>query len=242
MAITAQTVINLAIQRSALNNPDLVPTAQMLSYIGNFEKAVYATGARNNPDFFGKSGATAVRADNDASWDISATPGDVFALSSAVVLTIMGAPVPVVGDTINFVGMRWPELEVAPRAYVRGNQISGVGDDLGDSGTDFVESLTISYSEMPAAITTTTQALTLGEEWADLIIVPLARVLALRDHRSEDVGVLDQEYNSLMATFIDHVSVFDHGATRPLIAVPAATGQKPPAGAPVQPGAPRLFQ
>lgn len=241
MAITAQTVINLAIQRSALNNPDLVPTAQMLSYISNFEKAVYATGARNNPDFFGKSAATATRAAFDDTWDIGTTPGDVFALSSAVVLTIVLTPPGIiVGDSINFVGMRWPELEVAPRAYVRGGEISGVGSDLGDA-TNFVESLTISYSEMPSTITTTSQALTLGEEWSDLVIVPLARVLALRDHRSEDVGVLDMEYNSLMATFIDHVSVYDHGATRPLIAVPAATGQKPPAGAPVQPGAPRLF-
>jgi len=242
MAITAQTVINLAIQRSALNNPDLVPTAQMLNYISNFEKAVYAMAARNNPDYFGKDAATATRAASTDSWDISTTPGDVFALSSAVVLTMVLAPPGIsVGDKINLVGMRWPELEVAPRAYVRGNQISGVGTDLGDA-TNYVESLTISYSEMPAAVTTTTQALSLGEEWSDLVILPLARVLALRDHRPEDIQMLDMEYNSLMATFIDHVSVYDHGATRPLIAVPAATGQKPPAGAPVQPGQPRIFQ
>jgi len=241
MAITAQTVINLAIQRSALNNPDLVPTAQILSYISNYEKAVYAMGARNNPDYFGASAATATRADNNGTWDINTTPGDVFALSSAVVLTIVGTPGPVVGDSINLVGMRWPELEVSPRAYVRGGVISGVGTDLGIAA-NYVESLTISYSEMPAAITTTSQALSLGEEWSDLIVLPLARVLALRDHRPEEVQLLDQEYNSLMMTFIDHVSVYDHGATRPLIAVPAATGQRPPAGAPVQPGSPRIFQ
>jgi hypothetical protein len=73
------------------------------------------------------------------------------------------------------------------------------------------------------------------------VIVPLARILAIRDHRPEDVAHLDAEYNSLMASFIDHVSVYDHSATRPLIAVPAATGARPPAGAPIQPGAPRIM-
>jgi hypothetical protein len=241
MATTAQTVINRAIQRSALNNPDLVPTAQMLGYITTYEKAVYATAAKYNPEFFGTQGATATRADNTASWDLTATPGDVFAVTGLQVATIQGAPTLSVGDTINIVSFRWPELEVSPRAYIRGQTIYGYGDELGADATDFVESLTVFYSELPTSVTTTSQSLTLHDEWMDLVIVPLARLLALRDNRAEDVAILDAEYNSLMATFIDHCSVYDHSAVRPLIAVPAATAPRPPAGGGIQPGAPRIL-
>jgi len=247
MAITAQQVMNRAIQRSALNNPDLVPVAQLLGYITNFERSIYASGARYNPDYFGKSAATAVNgtvgaAGGDSSWDLTATPGDVFAVSGLIIATLAGSyTTHAVGDPINIVGMRWPELQVAPRAYIRGQTIYEYGTDLSDDNVDYVDTLTVFYSEMPAAVTTVSQALTLPDEWADLIIVPLARILAIRDHRPEEVPVLDQEYNSLMATFIDHVSVYDHSATRPLIAVPAATGPRPPAGGGVQPGGPRVL-
>lgn len=241
MATTAQQAINSAIQRSALNNPDLVPTAQMLGYISSYEKAVYAVAAKYNPEFFGEEGATATRADNVTAWDLTATPGSVFAVTALQVLTIVGSPVPIVGDMINIISFRWPELEVLPRAYIRGQKVYGYGDELGADGTDYIESLTVYYSVLPAAVTTVAQALTLSDEWMDLVIVPLARLLALRDNRPEDVQVLDGEYNSLMATFIDHCSVYDHSATRPLIAVPAATGTRPPAGAGVQPGAPRVI-
>jgi hypothetical protein len=247
MAITAQQAINRAIQRSALNNPDLVPIAQVLGYITNFERSIYATGARYNPDYFGKSAATAARSAPPAGggggiWNLTATPGDVFAVSGLSVLTIAGSISKVgVGTEINIVGMRWPELQVTPRVYIRGQKVYEYSDDLSDNATDYADTLTVFYSEMPAAVTSTSANLTLPDEWADLIIVPLARILAIRDHRPEEVQLLDQEYNSLMATFIDHVSVYDHSATRPLIAVPAATGPRPPAGGGVQPGAPRIF-
>lgn len=239
--MTAQDCINRAIQRSALNNPDLVPIAQCLGYISNYERAVYATAAKYNPEFFGEQGDTATRADNTEAWDLSTTPGDVFAVTALEVATIVGTPTAAVGDKINLVSFRFPELQISPRAYVRGRKVYGYGDELGADGTDYVESLTVYYSKLPPAVTTTTATLTLDDEWGDLVIVPLARLLSLRDNRPEDVRVLDAEYNSLMATFIDHCSVYDHGATRPLIAVPAATAARPPAGAPIQQGAPRVM-
>jgi len=239
--MTAQDAINRAIQRSALNNPDLVPTAQMLGYLTSYERAVYAMGAKYNPEYFGAEGDTATRADNTESWDLTTSPGDVFALTAVHVATIVGTPTPEVGDKLNLVSFRFPELQVTPRAYVRGQQLYGYGDELGADRTDFVESVTAYYSEMPAVVSTTAAVLTIPEEWADLVVVPLARLLALRDNRPGDVQVLDAEYNSLVATFIDHVSVYDHGATRPLIAVAAATGTRPPAGGGVQPGAPRVM-
>ena len=238
--MTAQDAINRAIQRSALNNPDLVPMAQMLGYTSSYERAVYAMGAKYNPEYFGTSGDTTPA--KTVVTDTFGVPTDMFALTKAIVKTITGTVTNVSeGDEVNLVSFRFPELEVAPRAYVRGGAIQGIGDELGAADANMVSVLTLYYSEMPISVTTLTQTLTLPDEWSDLIVVPLARLLALRDNRAADVQILDAEYNSLVATFIDHVSVYDHGATRPLIAVPAATGTRPPAGGGVQPGAPRVF-
>lgn len=236
--MTAQDAINRAIQRSALNNPDLVPTAQMLGYLTSYERAVYAMGAKYNPEYFGAE-AEITRTLFSDSWDLTAS--NVFALTAVVCQAITGTPTPAVGDPINLVSFRFPELHVEPRAYVRGQTLYSYGTELGADAVDLVTGVTIYYSEMPVSVTTTGQTLTIPDQWADLVVVPLARLLALRDNRPGDVAVLDAEYNSLVATFIDHVSVYDHGATRPLIAVAAATGTRPPAGGGVQPGAPRVM-
>jgi len=242
MATTAQTIINQAIQRSALNNPDLVPIAQMLGYITNLERSVYAQGARYNPDFFGAVDDSGTRAAFTDSWDLTSAPGGVFAVSALKVQTIVGSVSGVAeGDIINVIGFRWPELQVSPRAYIRGQSVTGYSTDLGTADANMVSVVEVFYSVLPTGVTTTSQAVTIPDEWVDLVTVPLARILAVRDHRPEDVGALDAEYNSLMASFIDHVSVYDHSATRPLIAVPAATGPRPPAGGGVQPGGARFM-
>lgn len=246
MALTVQQVITRAVQRSALNNPDLVPMAQMIGYCSSYERAVYAMGAKYNPEFFGKDGDTAARTDNTEAWNIATTPGDVFALTAAVIKTITGTvTIPAgnlsVGDRVQLVSYRFPDLDIPPRAWLRNGKIVQIGDELGADGTNFVDDLTLFYSLMPTVVTTVSDSLTIPEEWADLVIVPLARLLALRDARVQEVQALDEEYNSLVAMFIDHVSVYDHGATRPLIAIPAATATRPPAGAPVEMGGPRGF-
>ena len=194
MATTALTIINQAIQRSALNNPDLVPTAQMLGYITNLERSIYAMGARYNPDFFGAVGVSATRSAFTDSWDMTATPGGVFAISALAVETITGTVSGVSeGDTVNIIGFRWPELHVAPRAYIRGQSVTGYGTDLGAADINMVTVLNVFYSTLPAGITATATNVTLPDEWVDLIIVPLARILAIRDHRPEDVQALDAE-------------------------------------------------
>lgn len=223
MATTAQEVIDAAVQRSALNNPDLVPNAQALKYITNFERKVFIDASRINPDFFGKTGDTAARADNVAGWDVATTPGSVAAISKAEVKAITGSVTGVaVGDEVNLVSVRFPQIEVAPRAYIRDKTIYQIGDELGDSGTNFVTTLTLYYSHLPAGVTTLSQALTLPDEWADLVILPLARVFAIRDRRADEAVVINQEFNFVYESFISHAGVFDHGANRPLVAVPAS--------------------
>lgn len=217
MATTAQQAIDRAVQRSSLNNPDLVPTAQLLQYISQFERALYQRGARMNPDYFGKDAVTATRAAITDAWDLGATPGDVGLLTRAVVETIVGSVSGVaVGTKIELVLHRMPEVAVPPRAYVRNRKISQVGTELGANGSNLVTVARVFYSPVPAAITTTTQALTAPDEWADLIVLPLARTLASRDRRLDEVAGINEEFVFMQQLFDEAVLAFDMGVRRPL--------------------------
>lgn len=222
MATTAQQIIDRAIQRSALNNPDLVPTAQLLQYISLYERAAYLRAGRVNPDYFGKDASTATRSAFTDSWDLAATPGDVAVTTRAEVLTIVGVVTGVVaGDKVRLIGLRWPEIDVAPRAYIRGRKITGFGTELGASTPNMVTVLKVFYSPIPAAVTALTQSLTLPDEWTDLVALPLAKTLALRDRRLDEVAGIDAEYQMVAGLFDEGVLAFDSGVRRPLASVPA---------------------
>jgi len=226
MTILAQDVIDAAIQRSSLNNPDLVPNAQLLTYLSSFERKAFIDAARINPDFYGQEADTAVRADNTDSWDLTVTPGNVAAVAKAEVSAITGAVSGVaVGDKVRLVSKRYPEIEVPPRAYIRGQKIFPFKDELGADGTNFVTTLSVFYSELPAKITDLSQALMLPDEWQQVVILPLARVLAMRDRRDQEAQLIEQEFQLEYQSYLNHVGIFDHGANRPLVAVPAAGPQ-----------------
>jgi len=222
MSTTAQQIIDRAIQRSALNNPDLVPTAQLLQYITLFERQAYMRAARINPDYFGKDAATATRAAFTDSWDLAATPGDVGVLTRAEVQTIAGSVSGVAaGDKVKLIGLRWPEIDVSPRAYVRGRKIFGYANELGASTPNMVTVLKVYYSPIPAAVAITTQSLTIPDEWADMVAVPLSRLLAARDRRLDEIAGIDEEFKMIGQLFDESCLAFDHGVRRPIAAVPA---------------------
>jgi len=222
MSTTAQQIIDRAIQRSALNNPDLVPTAQLLQYITLFERQAYMRAARINPDYFGKDAATAIRAAFTDSWDLAATPGDVGVLTRAEVQTIAGSVSGVAaGDKVKLIGLRWPEIDVSPRAYVRGRKIFGYANELGASTPNMVTVLKVYYSPIPAAVAITTQSLTIPDEWADMVAVPLSRLLAARDRRLDEIAGIDEEFKMIGQLFDESCLAFDHGVRRPIAAVPA---------------------
>jgi len=224
MAYTAQDVVDLAVQRSALNDADLVPDAQLLGYITNSERRIYLLGARLNPNFFGAEGNTAVRADETEHWNLAATPGNIAAIAKLEAAALVGTPTnPTVsvGDEINLVDFRYPNLQISPRAYVRGRRLYDWNNELSTNGSNYVSQVKVYYSQLPAAITTMTQSINLPDEWIDLLIVPLARILSLRDKREEEAQFFDQEYQLLIGQFQEEMLVYEYGATRALGAVPA---------------------
>jgi len=222
MAWTAQNAFDRAVQRSSLNDATLVPTAEALSYISTYQRKAFLLAARLNPAYFGKDGTTNTRTAHTASWDLDVSPGDVAALTYAEVAAITGAVTGVVvGDRVNLVDFRWPDLEVSPRAYVRGRKISQRGTELGTNASNLVTQLKVFYSELPSPVTSMTLSLRLPEEWQDLIVVPLAALLALRDKREEEIEILRQELLDVTQMFSEAVLVYDHAVHRPLISVPA---------------------
>lgn len=221
MATTAQTVIDRAVQRSALNNPDLVPSAQLLQYISIYERAVYLRAGRMNPDYFGTDASTATRSLFTDSWDLAATPGNVAIVTRAEVATIVGTVSGVsVGDKINLISRRWPEVDLTPRAYIRGRKITGFGTELGANSSNMISALKIFFSPLPTAVTTLTQSLTVPDEWTGLVELPLAKTLALRDRRLDEIPAVDEEYKFLLQLFDEGVFAFDHSVRRPLASVP----------------------
>ena len=228
MATTAQQVLDLAIQRSSLNNPDLFPAAQVVRYIANAERAAYLLAAKLNPEYFGANADTSTRSGFVDPWDLNVTPGGVASVTRAEVKTITGTVTNdgvniVVGDKVNLVSYRWPQLDLSPRAYIRGRKLSGYLTELGAANDNMVTVLDLFYAQLPAGVTTLSATLSLPDEWVDLLVLPLAKNFALRDQRAAEIAAIDDEYKLILSVFTQAVEFYDAGAIRPIQSVPLPT-------------------
>jgi hypothetical protein len=224
MSTTAQTIWDRATQMSSLNDEALVPAPQVVDYISMYERNVFQRAARLNPEYFGTTGVTSTRAAITDVWDLSAAPGGVAAVTRAEIAALIGTPFAgaAVGQQVNLISIRWPNFDVAPRAVLRGRKIFQYLTELGTDPSNIVTQLTVYYSPLPARVTTITQALTVPDEWADLITYPLAKLLAIRDRRTdEETQWLDKAHLELQELFDEAVMVYDFSMKRPIMQVPA---------------------
>lgn len=227
MATTAQQIIDRSVKRSSLNTDDLVPDTEVLAWITSLERTLYLDAARENPDFFGAEGSTSTRSSASDSWDLTVSPGGVAAVSRVEVSSINGSMSSVaVGDEVSIVSIRQPQVGLPPRAYLRGRTIYEYESELQDDGSNYVDQLKVFYSELPSAITATSQSLTLPDEWTDFIVSEIASRLALRDGREQESELLSNEADQTRQLFLQQVSVFDEGTVRPVkgIASSSAAG------------------
>lgn len=217
MATTAQEIVNRAMQRSSMNDPALVPTEQLLQYITTNERALYLRAGRVNPDYFGVEANTAARTLATDYWDLAATPGDVALLTRAEVAVITGSVIGVsVGTKVELVLHRLQEVAVPPRAYVRGRRITQIGTELGTNDTNLVTTLKVFYSPVPPPVTSLTQSVSAPDEWTELIVLPIARILAMRDRRLDEIDGINAELVFMQQLFDEAVLSFDMGVRRPL--------------------------
>ena len=225
MSTTVEQALDLAVARSSMNNTDLVPPAQIVRYIANAEKAVYLLAAKLNPEYFGTEGDSAARSAYTDSWAINTTPGGIASVTKIEVKAVAGTPANsvAVGDKLNLVSYRWPNLGLAPRVYIRGRILYGYGTELGIEDANMVTTLTLFYAQLPTGPTAYATSLSIPDEWIDLIVLPLARLLALRDQRPQEIASIDEEYKLILSMFQQAVGMFEGGAVRPLASVPVPT-------------------
>jgi len=218
MATTAQQVYDRAVAMSFMNDPSLTDPNQVLAYIGLYERNVYLRAARLNPEYFGVTSSSAVRVSNTDTWSLDALTPTPAAVTRVEVLTFVGTPYAgvTVGDRVGLASIRWPDLEIAPRALLRGRKIVGYKTELGADSSNYVSQLLVYHSPLPAPLSTLGQTLTVPDEWADLVTYPIARILALRDRRTdEELNFLTVDWQALQQTFDEAVLVYDYGVRRP---------------------------
>lgn len=222
MAYTALNIVQMAVLRSALNDQNLFDTFDPgLKAISQYEKQVYVRAARLNPEFFGATANTGVRGAWTDPWDLSAAPGNIAAVTRARVQALVGGVSPVVGDQVNLVTLRYPAAELAPRAYIRNRKIYAYKDELGTNNSNMVTQLQIDYALMPVPITSINQTMTIPDDWADLVVLPIAKLMCMRDRRPDDAAGIDAELKDLFALFEQAVLLFDQGVSRPFESVPS---------------------
>lgn len=218
MALTVQNIIDRAALRSNLNDATLVSSSGLITHIDLFQKRIFLTAARVNPDYFGVEGSTSVRA-SGATWSLAASPSasGIAAVSLATVITVVGAvPLAPVGTTVNIVSLRNPNAGIAPRVYLRNKTISEYGGELSVDGSNYVSALKLWYSPLPTQLTAVSDSVSVPDEFNDLLILPVARLLAIRDQRPDEAAALDQEFAIGWSTFIAALSVYDEGTIREL--------------------------
>jgi hypothetical protein len=215
---TVQNVINRAIARSEQNEADLIASADMVNIVSDAQRSVYLLAAQEAPNFFGDDTTLTARTAFGDSWDISTLGVGVITQVeiAAITGTVTGLAV---GDKINLIDLRFPELEATPRAYVRNRKITGYSTDLGAADANMVTQLKLFYSPVPAALPATTSTISLPDQWIELLALPLARKLAMADGgRTDEVQGLEAEMATELARFITTISTFDYTAVRPVTA------------------------
>ena len=139
---------------------------------------------------------------------------------AAITGTVTGVAV---DDEVSVISIRNPDVALSPRVYIRNKTITDYKSELQTNATNFVTTLKVWYSFLPPDRTATADTLDLPEEHNQLVVVPLAAMLALRDQRPEEAQVLSAEFALDWSTFLQQVSVFDEVTVREIEQVPAAS-------------------
>lgn len=221
---TVQNIIDRAVERSNLNDSSLISNTELIAYISAYEQQVYLMAARGNPDYFGMEGNTAVRGSSTGTWSLSANPGNISAVSRAEVASVSGTVTGVsVGDEVSIISIRNPQFGVTPRIYIRNRVAYEYNSELQDDSSNYVSQLKLWYSWLPDTRTGVSDAMDLPDEFLPLVVVPLAKLLAVRDQRPDEVQALELEYQMHLTVFIQSLGVYDEATIRELSAIGAST-------------------
>lgn len=221
---TVQALYDVAVERSNLNDSTLIPTDEILLLMSTYEKNVFMTAARENPNYFGYEGTTSARGSSTATWSVTTSPGNVGAISAIEVAAITGTISNIsVGTQVNLIDIRSPHHGLSPRVYYRNKTLYEYNSELQADSSNYVTQLKLFYSYLPSTYTAMTTTMAIPDEFASLVYIPMAMALALRDQRPDEVPPLQAELEMHWRIFLTHLGVSDEGTIRELAAIQASS-------------------
>lgn len=191
MSTTCQTVVTRAGAFSPLNAALTADRAEMLSRIRADQQALFTATSAITRDRFKTT--TSVTSTTGASGRTISVASLSLPLERILKLTLSD------GREVSQVDELDPDAELSPRYYVRGQTLVEVSNDWNTASSAAVTG-TLVYVYGPTDIDPAglyTQAVTLPDQWIDLLVLPLAMYL-----HKKDPGRDPSEYDRL-ATLLD---------------------------------------
>lgn len=204
MATTAQDVINRAKAFNPLNTSLTADTVELLTRIQQIQQRVFTSVAKlNSPRLSVSVSANSTNA-------ASARVVDLSALAQRVERLIRVG----LGSTTEILPVSEIDTasQLAPRYFIRGQSLIEVGSDW--SASSGVVSVTLLYAYGATAITptgATSQAVSVPDEFADVLILPLARYLHQKDpgRDSGESERLAGDYKEAWGMFMLYLTNYD---------------------------------
>lgn len=208
MPPTCLALIQAAYARNSWNDVDAIASdPELIGVINRLVKGVYDLAAERNPLYFAASSAPV--APSGSRWAVPESARTVVEAR-----TVAGARVWIVEFTDR-------ESQNAPRVYRLGRYFYSVGEagDPDAAADSLVFYYSIRHPNLDVTLPADDAANTLDASWVgdydDLLVVPLARYLAVKDNRGPvELQALDAELKEWQARFVAELEGFDAGMTR----------------------------
>ena len=111
---------------------------------------------------------------------------------------------------------------ISPRVYIRNRVAYEYNSELQTDSSNYVSQLKLWYSWLPTTRTATSDVLDLPDEFLPLVVLPLSKLLAVRDQRPDEVQAIELEYQMHLGVFVSSLGVYDEATIREIKAVSAA--------------------
>jgi len=216
MAINAQQIYDRAIRRSLLSSSVAFSLDDTLASMSFYEAQAFMRANQVNPDFFGTEATTSARTSPTNNWLLLSEFGDVGIITRIEVAEVTGQVTDAaVGTVCTPIHVAEPGAGLVPRVYIRNMRLYGYGTDLGPDTQNFVTKLKVWYSRRPAQILDAQSTISLPDEWAHLIITPVAAEFAMADQRLEEYAALMQEYSRDLDVYTQYVRSWNYRSVQP---------------------------
>lgn len=222
MTTTCQAIIDRAKAFNPLNASLAADPTEMLSRIQQMQQRVFTALAKlRRPRFSTLQSVNSTLAALNRSIDLSVIVPPVERVLK-VSLAASGLEVFQISEFD-------PNAQISPRYYVRGQSLNEYSNDWGTNGVVTINLLYI-YGATPISTAgNTTQLVSIPDEWADVLILPLARYFHQKDPGRDpaEYATLGQQYVDVWNGFMSYLTNYAGDIQRKEL-LPAPPEMTPP--------------